>query len=322
MNVIQLFGAMELGLIYSLVALGVYLSFRTLDFPDLSVDGSFPLGAAVAGSCILYGINPILATLIAMLAGALAGYVTALLATRLKMLNLLAGILTMTALYSINLRIMGKPNLALLGEETIATQLSHLFNNILHIPALLKNYSSLMGLCIIIILTVMVLEWFLKTRFGLALRSIGSNPRMARSIGINDQTMIQMGLALSNALVALAGALFAQVYGFADVSMGVGTIIIGLAAVIIGEALFHQRSVAVALWACIVGAIVYRMAIAFALETSEFGLQASDLNLVTAMIVAFAMLVPTLKRSLNKAKHKTASPQKSKKNIGEGESAT
>lgn len=320
MNIVQLLGAVELGFIYSLVALGVYLSFRTLDFPDLSIDGTFPLGAAVAGSCILYGMNPWLATFIAILAGAVAGYITAILATRLKMLNLLAGILTMTALYSINLRIMGRPNLALLGEETLATQLSHFFSKVFGFSDALRHHSSLMGLAIIILVTVLILEWFLKTRKGLALRSIGSNPRMARSIGINDQTMIQMGLALSNALVALAGALFAQVYGFADVSMGVGTIIIGLAAVIIGEALFNIRSVAMALMACIVGAILYRMAIAFALETSEFGLQASDLNLVTAVIVAFAMLVPQFKRSVNKAKKKVTKKTSSMTSLSKGES--
>ena len=150
------------------------------------------------------------------------------------------------------------------------------------------------------------MEWFLKTRIGLALRATGSNARMGRSVGIDDRTMIQLGLALGNALVALAGSLFAQVYGFADVSMGVGTIIIGLAAVIIGEAIFHPQNIAKALIACVIGAIIYRLAIAGALNTSEFGLQASDLNLVTAIIVAFAMVLPTLKRSLNISKGEKA----------------
>ena len=298
MNTIQIFGALELGLIYSLVAAGVYLSFRTLQFPDLTVDGSFPLGASVAGACILMGINPFAATLFAMLAGAAAGYITAFMATRLKMLNLLAGILTMTALYSINLRIMGRPNLALLGEKTLISEI----NNWIKLPQL-ENFTDIRTVIVLVLITiafVIFLEWFLKTRIGLALRAIGSNARMGRSIGINDHLMIQLGLAISNALVALAGALFAQVYGFADVSMGVGTIIIGLAAVIIGEAIFHPQNIAKALIACVIGAIIYRLAIAAALNGSELGLQASDLNLVTAVIVGIAMVLPTLRRSLTK----------------------
>lgn len=298
MNTIQIFGALELGLIYSLVAAGVYLSFRTLQFPDLTVDGSFPLGASVAGACILMGINPFAATLFAMLAGAAAGYITAFMATRLKMLNLLTGILTMTALYSINLRIMGRPNLALLGEKTLISEI----NNWIKLPQL-ENFTDIRTFIVLVLITiafVIFLEWFLKTRIGLALRAIGSNARMGRSIGINDHLMIQLGLAISNALVALAGALFAQVYGFADVSMGVGTIIIGLAAVIIGEAIFHPQNIAKALIACIIGAIIYRLAIAAALNGSELGLQASDLNLVTAVIVGIAMVLPTLRRSLTK----------------------
>lgn len=304
MNTIQIFGALELGLIYSLVAVGVYLSFRTLQFPDLTVDGSFPLGAAVSGSCILSGMDPFLATFLAMLAGAVSGYLTALMSTRLKMLNLLAGILTMTALYSINLRIMGRPNLALLGENTIISKI----NALLPIPSIpnLTDTRTFVVLLLITIVAVVFMEWFLKTRIGLALRATGSNARMGRSVGIDDRTMIQLGLALGNALVALAGSLFAQVYGFADVSMGVGTIIIGLAAVIIGEAIFHPQNIAKALIACVIGAIIYRLAIAGALNTSEFGLQASDLNLVTAIIVAFAMVLPTLKRSLNMSKGEKA----------------
>jgi len=234
--------------------------------------------------------------LLAMLAGAFAGYLTAFMATRLKMLNLLAGILTMTALYSINLRIMGRPNLALLGESTIITKI----NSLLPIPHF-QNFTDIRTFSVLLLLTILgviFMEWLLKTRAGLALRATGSNARMGRAIGIDDHKMIQLGLALSNALVALAGALFAQVYGFADVSMGVGTIIIGLAAVIIGEAVFHPQNVAKALIACVIGAMIYRLAIAFALNTSEFGLQASDLNLVTAFIVAIAMVVPTLKRSI------------------------
>jgi putative ABC transport system permease protein len=301
MNMIQFMGAIELGLIYSLVALGVYLSFRTLQFPDMTVDGSFPLGAAVAGSSILLGFNPFIATFFAMLAGAFFGYITAFMSTRLKMLNLLAGILTMTALYSVNLRIMGRPNLALLGETTIPSIVSPFLKPIVScFSGILPDMTNFLILAAISILVVLLINWFLKTRLGIALRSTGSNPRMARSIGINDDTMIQIGISLSNAIVALAGALFAQFYGFADVSMGVGTIVIGLAALIIGEALFHARRISLLLVSCVIGAILYRLVIAFALNSSDLGLQASDLNLVTALLVAIAMMIPTLKRKIKR----------------------
>lgn len=298
MNTIQIFGALEVGLIYSLVAVGVYLSFRTLQFPDMTVDGSFPLGAAVSGACILNGMDPFLSTLFAMFAGAIAGYITAFLATRLHILNLLAGILMMTALYSINLRIMGRPNLALFGENTIISKI----NSLIPLPAM-PNFTDMRtfgALLILTIIVVIVMEYFLKTRSGLALRATGSNARMGRSIGIDDHKMIRLGLSLSNALVALAGALFAQVYGFADITMGVGTIITGLAAVIIGEALFHPQNTAKALIACVIGAIIFKLAIMGALNTSELGFETSDLNLVTAIIVVFAMVLPTIKRSLKK----------------------
>jgi putative ABC transport system permease protein len=203
--------------------------------------------------------------------------------THLKMLNLLAGILTMTALYSINLRIMGRPNIALLGEKTLFSELSSQIP--MYIP--LAIVTAIMG--------VLVYR-FLISRVGLAVRATGSNARMGRAQGINDHKMIWLGLSFSNGLVALAGSLFAQVHGFADVTMGVGTIIIGLAAVIIGEALLPIRTVFQALIACIIGAIIYRLVVAMALNVGEFGLQASDLNLVTALLVAFAMLLPTLKR--------------------------
>lgn len=288
MNWIQFTGAVELGFIYSLVALGVYLSFRTLQFPDLTVDGSFPLGAAVCASLITLGVHPGLATLAAIFAGALAGWVTAWLSTHLRMLNLLAGILTMTALYSINLRIMGRPNIALLGEKTILTEW---FANTSQLVS-----SHFVPLFLATLLFGAALYCFLNTRLGLAVRATGSNPRMGRAQGINDTKMIWLGLSVSNALVALAGALFAQVHGFADVTMGVGTIIIGLAAVIIGEALLPTRTILQVLIACVFGAILYRLVIAAALNVGDFGLQASDLNLVTAVLVASAMFLPSLKR--------------------------
>lgn len=284
MNTLQFLSALELGLIYSLVAMGVYLSFRTLQFPDMTVDGSFPLGAAVAATLIVVGVNPYLATGVAMAAGGLAGVITAALSTRLKMLNLLAGILIMTALYSVNLRIMGRPNVSLLGEATI-------FSGTENLPGFLP--------LLVIILLIVLLAWrFLSSRLGLAMRATGSNARMARAQGINDKTMIKLGLGVANALVALAGALFAQVHGFADVTMGVGTIIIGLASVIIGETLLPTRTVMQALVACVVGTLLYRLAIALAFNVNGLGLKASDLNLITAVLVISVMLIPSLKSKM------------------------
>jgi len=285
LNWIQFTGAVELGFIYSLIVIGVYLSFRTLQFPDLTVDGSFPLGAAVAATFIAAGINPYVGTLAAVLAGTCAGMVTAWLSTHLRMLNLLAGILTMMALYSINLRIMGRPNISLLGEKTV------LVGWLGHLPTCL-------ALGMITILIALGIYWFLGTRLGLAIRATGSNPRMGRAQGINDRSMITVGLGVSNALVALGGALYAQVHGFADVTMGLGTIIYGLAAVIIGEALFSTRTVFQAICACILGGIVYFLLRAMALNVGF--LQASDLNLVTAVMVAIAMLLPNLKQTMRK----------------------
>jgi putative tryptophan/tyrosine transport system permease protein len=289
MSLIQIIGALELGFIYSLVALGVYLSFRTLQFPDLTVDGSFPLGAAVAATWITTGGNPVIATFLAFAAGALMGVITAWLSTHLRVLNLLAGILTMTALYSINLRIMGRPNIALLGESTI-------------LSGWLTNIPQVIVLAVISVLILGILWHFLSSRIGLALRATGANARMARAQGINDNTMIWLGLGAANALVALGGALFAQVNGFADVTLGVGTIIIGLAAVIIGEALLPTRTIFQALIACLVGSLVYRLVIAQALNINEIGLKASDLNLVTAVLVGLAMTLPTLKQHFKKSR--------------------
>lgn len=281
MTIIQILGALEMGLIYSLVAIGVYLSFRVLQFPDMTVDGSFPLGAAVTAAAITSGVSPVVATLMAILTGMTAGLMTAWLSTHLRMLNLLAGIIMMTALYSINLRIMGKPNIALLGEETLFT-------------GVLENTSVLIPLGMICLLTLGVIYRFLKSHMGLAIRATGNNAKMARAQGVNDEKMIWLGLAIANGCVALAGSLFAQINGFADVTLGVGTIIIGLAAVIIGEAILPTRTVLQALIACVVGALIYRLLIAQALNVSDIGLKASDLNLVTAVLVAGAMLLPNL----------------------------
>ena len=288
MSLIAFLGAIEIGLVFGLVALGVFLSFRVLQFPDLTVDGSFPLGAAVAATLIVSGWNPFVATALAALAGALAGLVTAWLNVRLKILHLLASILTMIALYSINLRIMGRPNVALLGEVTVLTPLDLLPVRSFWLAPIL--------FVIVAIAAKLLLDRFLASEVGLALRATGANPRLARALGIATGRLILLGMALSNALVALAGALFAQSQGSADISMGVGVIVVGLAAVILGEAIVPGRRIALATLGCILGSILYRLAVAFALNADVLGLQAQDLNLLTAILVALAMVLPGERR--------------------------
>lgn len=287
LSTIAFYGAIESGLIYALVALSIYLSFRILDFPDLTVDGSFPLGAAVAATLIVSGYHPWLATLAAVLAGMFAGGVTAFLSVKLRILNLLASILTMTALYSINLRIMGRPNVALLGETTILTfweQYSWPY------------YVVSVGLFFVVVLGVVgLLWWFLQSEVGLAMRATGANPAMARAQGITTGGMTFLGLALANGLVGLAGALFAQSQGSADITMGVGVIVIGLASLIGGEAIMSPKSVIRALIGCVIGAIVYRLAIALALNANFLGLKAQDLNMITAFLVTLAIVLPNMR---------------------------
>lgn len=287
---IAFYGALETGLIYGLVAFGIYLSFRVLDFPDLTVDGSFPLGAAVAAVFILQGWNPWVATGFAALAGMAAGAVTAILNVKLNILNLLASILTMIALYSINLRIMGRPNIALLTEETVLTPWYSLGLEFHQVPVLLF---------LIVVVIALILMWrFMKSETGLAMRATGANPRMARAQGIATGRMVILGVALSNGLVGLAGALFAQSQGAADVTMGVGVIVIGLASLIGGEAVLTPSTVVRALIACVIGAVMYRLAIAFALNADALGLQAQDLNLITAVLVTLAIVLPGVRTNL------------------------
>ena len=285
---IAFWGAVELGLVFAFVAIGVFLTFRVLDFPDLTVDGSFPLGAAVAAVLITTGFNPWFAAAIAMVAGALAGLVTAFLNVRFRILNLLASILTMIALFSVNLRVMGKPNVALINADTMLSPFFGL--------GLREVYVRPLFVGVLVVLAVILVWRFLESDAGLAMRATGANARMARAQGVDTRRQVYLGLALSNALVALGGALFAQTNGFADVTSGVGTIVVGLAAVIIGETLFGARGILLALIGCIVGSILYRIAIQLALSTDALGLKASDLNLVTAVLVAVALILPHLRR--------------------------
>lgn len=281
MTLFAFMGAIEAGAIFGLVALGVYLSFRVLDFPDLTVDGSFPLGAAIAAVGITGGVDPYLASLLAAGAGFLAGMATAQLHLRLGILHLLASILVMLALYSINLRIMGRPNLPLLSAETVFTPLEALAAPVyLTLPLAALAFT---------LIAKAALDWFLRTEIGLGLRAAGANPRMAAAQGVSRGWALTAGLGLSNALVALSGALFAQTQGFADVTMGVGVIIIGLAAVIIGETLAPGRGLALITLGVVIGSLAYRLAIAFALNLDAIGLRAQDLNLVTAFLVIAAI---------------------------------
>ncbi|MBR1420161.1 MAG: ABC transporter permease [Selenomonadaceae bacterium] len=277
------------GLLWALLALGVYLTFRVLDIADLTVEGSFPLGAAVAATLLTDGWSPIPAILIACIAGMISGVVTGILTTKLKIPALLAGILTMIALYSVNLRIMGKANLPLLKQETLFT---------MYQPEGLSMPVTVLLIGFIVVLFVaMINYWFFGTELGAAVRATGCNPRMIRANGINTDVMIVLGLLLSNGLVAISGALVAQNNGFADVGMGVGTIVIGLASVIIGEVLFGTRSFKNSLISVILGSIVYRIVIAVVLQ---MGMPPNDLKLFTAILVAAALSLPLLQAKIKK----------------------
>ena len=273
------------GLLWAIMALGVFLTFRVLDIADLSVEGTFPLGAAVAATLIDAGHSVWFAMLIALIAGCIGGTVTALLTTKLKIPALLSGILTMIGLYSVNLMIIGKANVPLLRAETVFTLTENLF-----------GVSSVVATLIVgLVATVIVgaiMYWFFGTVLGTAIRATGCNPQMARAQGINTNVMVILGLLISNGLVALSGALVAQSNGFADVGMGTGTIVIGLASVIIGEVLFGTRSFKNWLISVVLGSVVYRAVIAIVLE---LGMPPNDLKLFTAVLVAIALSLPLIK---------------------------
>ncbi|MFE4711780.1 ABC transporter permease [Paenibacillus sp. NPDC056722] len=275
----SMLGATELGLLYAFMALGVYITFRILDFPDLTVDGSYTTGGAIAAVMISHGYSPWLATLAALAGGMAAGMCTGLLHTKGKINGLLSGILMMIALYSINLRIMGKPNVSLMGEDLIFGSMNPLY-----------------VMPFVVLAVKLLMDLFLRTDLGLALRATGDNARMIRSFGVNTDNTTILGISLSNGLVALSGALIAQYSTFADSSMGIGMIVIGLASVIIGEAIFGSGSVFRATLAVVLGSIVYRIVVALALRVPW--LNASDLKLITAVIVIVALVFPSIQRYL------------------------
>lgn len=284
-------GALELGLIYALVALGVLISYKILDFPDLTADGSFPLGGGVCVLCILNNVDPWAATLIGMASGGIAGMITAGLHIGFKIEKLLASILMMIALYSINLRIMGKPNVSLLGDPTVYDSLTA--NDDLQL-AIVRLLIALF----VVIIAKLLFDLFFATQTGLAVRATGTNPRMAKAQGIAINKMTLLGMAISNGLIALAGALYVQSNGGFDISIGVGTIVIGLAAVIIGEAIFSAKRIMWLTFAVIIGSILYRIFIALALNNDTLngiGFGPQDLNLITALLVVAVLVVPKFK---------------------------
>lgn len=295
-------GALELGLIFGVMALGVYLTFRVLDFPDLTVDGSFTTGGAVAAVGITLGWNPAIATLVAGIAGLAAGAVTGVLHTKGKIDGLLAGILTMIALWSINLRIMDKPNKPLLGETTIFSQLRE--NGIISGD----NFAGVAILLAGVLVVKLLVDWFLSTDLGLAIQATGNNEPMIRSLGVNTDGTKILTLAISNGLVALSGALVAQYQGFADISMGIGLILVGLASVILGQAVLGTKSIFIASLAAIVGSILYRLIIFFALFV---GLNPNDMRAITAILVILALLLPRWRKWVkNRVKGRTITPIK------------
>ncbi len=277
--------SLEQGLAYGLVALGIVITFRILAFPDLTVDGSFPLGAAVVSRLIMEGVSPIYGIIMAVLCGFLAGCCTGFLNTKLKINSLLAGILMMTMLYSVNLRIMGRSNIQLLTVNTILTPLENLDVN---------RFIPIITFFFITVFAVKFLtDMFFNTQLGFAMRATGDNEQMIRTLGVNTDHMTILGIGISNAFVALSGALVAQDQGFSDVGMGIGMIVAGLASIIIGEALFGKRTVRRMTLAAIVGSIMYKLIISLGLR---LGLAPTDLKMATGVMVILALGIPALKK--------------------------
>lgn len=285
-------GAASQGIIWGIMTLGVYITFKVLDFADLTVDGSFALGGAVSAILISNGMNPFITLFFSFLAGSLAGLATGILNTKLQIPGILAGILTMIALYSINIRVMGgRPNIPLLGMATSLT----IIQNIL---SLSKVVSDLLVGFVFSVFIVLIMYWFFGTEMGCTIRATGNNEKMIRALGVDTNVMKTIGLMISNALVSLSGALVTQSQGYADVGMGTGTIVIGLASVIIGEVIFGNRfNFLYKLSSIVMGSIIYRIIIAIVLQ---LGLKATDLKLLTAIIVAIALSVPVLNKKANK----------------------
>lgn len=299
-------GAVSQGVLWGIMTLGVYVTYKVLDFADLTVDGSFALGGAVSAVFFVNGMNPFLSLLMAFIAGGLAGLVTGLLNTKLKIPGILAGILTMIALYSINIRIMGKSNLPFGKMPTMVTCLDFLgFSKVTTALILGVAFSAVI---------IALMYWFFGTEIGCAIRATGNNEKMVRAQGVNTDTMKIIGLVISNALVALSGAMVSQSQGYADVGMGTGTIVIGLASVIIGEVVMGKH---LGFWyllaSVVVGSVIYRIIIAVVLQ---LGLETSDLKLLTAIIVAVALSVPVMKKNYQRFAKKRVKIRNSSESAG------
>jgi putative ABC transport system permease protein len=273
--------AIDLGLLYAVMAIGVYMTFKILNFPDLTVDGSFTTGAGTAAVLIVNGVPAAIATLAAAVTGALAGLITGLLHTKGKIDGLLAGIITMIALWSINLRIMGASNIALLRETTLVSPLRQ--------AGLTGTFWSILIFVVVVMILKLVIDWFLSTDLGLAIQANGNNEQMIRAFGVNTHRTTILTLMVSNALVGLSGAFVGQYQGFVDITMGVGLILIGLASVILGQAIFGRRNLFIASLSAVIGAVLYRLIIYFALEV---GFNPNDMKLITAVLVMAALLLP------------------------------
>jgi len=276
------------------MVLGVFITYKILDFPDLTVEGSFPLGAAVVAKVIFSGGDPLWGTFLAMIAGSLAGLITGLLHTKLKLTNLLSGILTMTLLYSVNLRIMGKPNIPLLGKITLLGEIKNYF------PHLSMDYLIPFFFLFLVVIIKFVIDYFLSTEIGLTIIATGDNEQMIKSLGVNTDITKIIGLCLSNALVGLSGALFAQYSGFADVNMGLGTVVSGLACVIIGISIIKIPTVFWRTIAVLVGSLIYRFLMIIALRYGyNLGFKPGDLKLISVLLVIIALAMPLIKQKIN-----------------------
>ena len=304
-----LIGALTLGFIFSLIALGVLISFRIFSFPDITADGSSTLGAALAAILLANHAHPALATAAGFAGGFLAGALTGTLATKFRINGLLSGILVMTGLYSVNLRIMGRSNVSLLGAWTLANSADRAGGALLGKATLhfmgwevsTREASMLMAAILFILLAGAVMYAFFQTNLGTAMRATGDNAQMVRALGVNDDHMIILGLGVSNALVALGGALLAQYQGFADVQMGIGMVVWGLASVIIGEALVATRSLGLTIAGAVMGSVLFRLLVAIALR---IGLNPNDLKLATAVFVFLALITPALLKRMGKVRAK------------------
>lgn len=277
------------GIMWSILALGVFLSFRVLDVPDMTCEGSFPLGGAIAAALIVSGVQPGLAVIAAAIGGMIAGTVTGILFTKLKIPAILAGILTMIALYSINLHIMGKANISLVRVDTMFKQVEHMLG-------ISSSAAAFLVPAVLALILILVTYWFFGTEVGMCIRATGYNVRMMSSLGVNTDRMIILGLLISNALISICGAVVAQNNGFADVGMGIGTIVIGLASIIIGEVVLGADSFSASLAAVVIGSVIYRVIIAIVLY---MGMPPNDLKLFTAVLVMIALALPLVKTKVN-----------------------